>query len=148
MKKLIVFTLLLISSAKAVACVESAFGGEDFRYCIFDPQYFSFDGYASFCYNADKWGYSGEFGSLPPAEIYPSNVWDWYRFTNKKVSLESISNFNDWTYGLTDIHPNSGNAFLDFLYKNKKWSVIKYFSLAKQGEEFNTTYEGENENSW
>lgn len=135
MKKLTVFILLLLSSLNSFGCGYTPYG-EDVRYCLFRPQYFNFAAYQSFYYSATQWGYYGYYDRGKP-DFYESNVFDWYNFAQKKIPFLEIDNFLNH-YKLTDIHPNSGNAFLDYLYKNKKDKAIRYLTFAKKCEDFNS----------
>lgn len=138
MKKFLGFTILLLSSFRLLACGYSPYG-EDVRYCLFNPKYFNYGQYYAFYYNNFAWGYDTISGSYQDKITYESNIWDWYNFTNKKVSIDQIRYFND-ALKLTDIHPDSDNAFLKFLYANKKYEAIKYLLYAKKCEGFNTNY--------
>jgi hypothetical protein len=89
MKKLMVSILLLLSSIPIFSCGYTPYG-EDIRYCLFRPEYFQFEAYKLFYYNANQWGLNGydEEKSIP--EFYESNILDWYNFTQKKVALSAI----------------------------------------------------------
>lgn len=143
MKKLLVFTILLLSSSPILACGYSPYG-EDVRYGLFNPKYFNFNQYYGFYYNNFAWGYDSASDSFQDKIAIESNVLDWYNFTGKKVDIDQIIYFNN-ELKLTDIHSGSDNEFLKFLYKNKKANVIKYLIYAKKCEGFNiNTYQ----NSW
>ncbi|MGV3696883.1 hypothetical protein [Flavobacterium sp.] len=136
MKKLTVSLLLLLSSITTFACGYSPYG-EDIRYCLFRPEYFSFGAYQSFYYNADQWGHEFYYYGSRKPDFFESHIYDWYNFAQKKVPLNAIEAFNN-DLKLTDVRPNSGNAFLEYLYKNKKSKVIQYLAFAKKCEDFNT----------
>ena len=136
MKKLTVSILLLLSSLNIFACGYTPYG-EDVRYCLFRPDYFNFGAYQAFYYNADQWGFDYFRGSRR-SDFYESNILDWYNFAQKKVPLADIETFN-YQLKLTDIRTNSGNAFIDYLYKNKKTAAIKYLTFAKKCEDFNAS---------
>jgi hypothetical protein len=138
MKKLTVSILLLLSSINIFGCGYSPYG-EDIRYCLFRPDYFSFGAYQSFYYNANQWGYENYYQTNKPS-FYESNILDWYNYTQKKLPVSEIEMFN-YHLKLTDIHPNSGNKFLDYLYKNKKEKIIRYLIFSKKCEDFNTLQE-------
>ncbi len=143
MKKLTVSILLLLSSIPIFSCGYTPYG-EDIRYCLLRPEYFQFEAYKLFYYNANQWGLNGydEEKSIP--EFYESNILDWYNYTQKKVALSAIETFN-YQFKLTDIHPKSGNAFLDYLYHNKKRAVLQYLLFSKKCEDFNAQ---QNEDVW
>lgn len=143
MKKLLVFTILFLSNCKASACGYSPYG-EDIRYCLFNPKYFNYNEYSGFYYNNFAWGYDSASDSFQDKIAYESNILDWYNYTDKKVDIDQIIYFNN-ELKLTDIHSGSDNEFLQFLYKNKKTSVIKYLIYAKKCEGFNIS---NYENSW
>lgn len=138
MKKLTVSILLLLSSINIFGCGYSPYG-EDIRYSLFRPEYFSFGAYQSFYYNADQWGQYDYLEDRNPG-FYEGNILDWYNFAQKEVPVSEIENFN-YHLKLTDIHPNSGNAFLDYLYKNKKTKAIRYLIFSKRCEDFNMLQE-------
>lgn len=133
MKKFLVFTVLLLSSfCKSFACGYSPYG-EDVRYCIFKPNYFNYSQYKSFNYNADLWGF--DFG-INPTDYklnVDSNIADWYNYTNKKVSIDAIEDFN-FNLSYTDIHSKSDNDFIKYLYQNNKTAAIAYLKMAKNCE--------------
>jgi len=133
MKKFLVFTVLLVSSFyKSFACGYSPYG-EDVRYCLFKPDFFNYAQYKSFFYNADLWGF--DYGRNP--QDYKlnvdSNIADWYNYTNKKVSLDAIEEFN-FNLSYTDIHSKSDNQFIKYLYQNNKTAAIAYLKMAKNCE--------------
>ncbi len=136
MKNLLVFILLFLSSVcKITACGYTPYG-EDVRYCLFSPKYFNFKEYSGFYYNNFLWGFDTMNDSFSDKITYESNILDWYRYTKKKVSLEEIVAFNN-QLKFTDIHPGNPNAFVQFLYKNHRNDVLKYFRYAKKCEDFN-----------
>lgn len=143
MKKLLVFTILFLSSFRLAACGYSPYG-EDVRYCLFNPKYFNYNQYFAFYYNNFMWGYDSMSDSYQDKIAFESNILDWYNFTGKKVDIDQIVYFNN-EMKLTDIYSNSGNEFLQFLFKNKKTNVIRYLMYAKKCEGFNTL---NYENSW
>lgn len=140
MKKLLAFILLLLSSANQnVAACGYAPNGEDVRFSLFKPELFLFRKYDAFHYRASQWN-SGNFRDAR----YESNVYDWYHYTNKKVSLESIEYFlNRATY--TEVNANSKNEFIQYLFRSKKHHAIQYLAMAKQCEAINNVFE---ENPW
>ncbi|KAF2516480.1 hypothetical protein [Flavobacterium foetidum] len=133
MKRFLVFTALLVSSCfYSFACGYSPYG-EDVRYCLFKPDYFNYYQYKSFFYNADLWGF--DYGRNP--QDYKlnidSNIADWYNYTNKKVSIDAIEDFN-FNLSYTDIHSKSDNDFIKYLYQNNKTTAITYLKMAKSCE--------------
>ncbi|MDI9310562.1 MAG: hypothetical protein QM535_10130 [Limnohabitans sp.] len=132
MKKLVFFTILLLSNvSKTIACGYSP-EGEDIRYSLFLPKYFNYQDFNAFNYNSQSFGFD-----FVDDNEYASNVYDWYQFTKEKVSLESISKcLNEFT--VNDISASSKNEFLQYLYKNKLQNVIDYLITAKKCEEINT----------
>ena len=131
MKKFLVFTVLLASSFKSLACGYSPYG-EDIRYCLFKPEYFSYSHYMAFYYNANLWGYDDARNPNNYKTNVEANILDWYNFAKKKVSIEAIGDFNN-NLTLTDIHPKSGNEFIQYLYQNRQFQrqdrvfLIKHF---------------------
>lgn len=133
MKKFLVFTVLLLSSFyKSFGCGYSPYG-EDVRYCIFKPDYFNYSQYRSFNYNADLWGFDFSRNPNDYKLNVDSNITDWYIYTNKKVSLDAIEDFN-FNLSYTDIHSKSDNDFIKYLYQNNKTTAIAYLKMAKNCE--------------
>lgn len=134
MKNYLLFSILLVSSS-LFACGYSPFG-EDVRYCLFKPTYFNYGNYKMFYYNANRFGFDEDrYENRKP--FYQANELDWYNYVNKKVSLESISVFmNSAKY--TDIHDDSDNEFLKYLYANKMQDAIIYLAVAKKCEALNS----------
>jgi len=134
MKKFLVFTVVLLSSyGKMFACGYSPYG-EDIRFSLFLPEYFEYDDFKSFYYNSQLFGFDYEYKNQ-----YQSNVYDWYNFAGKKVSIESINQcLNE--FSLTDITPYSKNDFLKYLYKNNMQNVIQYLIMAKKCENLNSNF--------
>lgn len=145
MKKYLIFTILLLNSfSKSYACGYSPCG-EDIRYSLFKPHYFKYTDFYSFNYNADLWGYDSYLSKNKQFE-YESNIYDWYNYTGKEVSIESIVDFNN-NLKISDINTNSNNEFLNFLLKNKRFEVIKYLTLSKRCENSNL-YSDYSTSSW
>ena len=123
MKKLLAFTVVLLSSfSKAFACGYSPYG-EDIRYSLFLPEYFNYGDFNAFNYNSQLFGFDYEYKNQ-----YESNVYDWYNFTGKKVSVEAINQCLN-AFSLTDINESSQNEFLKYLYLNKKQNVNSIFDI-------------------
>lgn len=131
-KFLICLVLLLSSFSKVNACGYSPYG-EDVRYCLFHPQLFHYNNYSAFDYNANLFGFDYDYSS----EIVEANILDWYNYTQKKVSIYAIQEFNYKLKG-TDIHANSDNEFIRYLYANKKTEAIAYLKMAKECEIVNS----------
>lgn len=133
MQKLIIYIVLLLSSFnKTISCGYSPYG-EDVRYCLFQPSMFNYSVYNPFNYNASLWGF--DFSS--DSEFVQSNILDWYNYTNKKVSIYAIEEFNNVLKG-SDINPNSNNEFVKYLFESKKYEAIAYLKMAKQCEVVNS----------
>jgi len=133
MKKFLVFTVLLVSSfCKSFACGYSPYG-EDVRYCLFKPDFFNYAQYKSFFYNADLWGFDYSRNPEDYKLNVDSNIADWYNYTNKKVSIDAIEDFN-FNLSFTAIHSKSDNDFINYLYQNNKKTAIAYLKMAKNCE--------------
>lgn len=145
MKKFLVFTVLLLSNFSiSFACGYSPYG-EDIRYSLLKPEYFNYYNYKAFYYNASLWGFDYDYENESFLNNPPeANILDWYTYTSKKVSIEEIKRFN-YSMSVTDIHENSNNAFIKYLYQNKKYEAIAYLKVAKNCEAINTEY---NEDLW
>ncbi len=144
MKKFLVFTVLLASSfCKILACGYSPYG-EDVRYSLFKPEYFRYSHYKAFYYNANLWGFDYDQNPNNYKTNVDANILDWYNFTNKKVSIDAIEDFN-YNLKLTDIHPKSDNTFIQYLYLNKKNDAIAYLKMAKNCETINNFF---TEDAW
>ena len=86
MKKFLVCTAVLLSSfSKLFACGYSPYG-EDVRYSLFLPDYFGYNDFKAFWYNASLFGFDYEYKNQ-----YETNVYDWYNFAKKQVPLEDIN---------------------------------------------------------
>jgi len=134
MRNYLLFTILLLSS-KLFACGYSPFG-EDVRYCLFRPTYFSFENYRMFNYNANLFGFNLDEIDNSLNTVYKANEMDWYNYANQKVPLVSIRLFmNNAVF--TDLHEGSDFAFLKYLFTNKKQKAIDYLKIAKKCEVLN-----------
>lgn len=140
MKKFLISTVLLLSSFynNLIACGYSPYG-EDVRYSLYNPALFNFGSYHVFNYNSDMWSYD-----YYPNTNFESNVFDWYNYTNKKVSLENINFFLN-NSSLSDLHSENKNEFIQYLYKKKDFKALSYLKLAKRCENSNTSI---TENAW
>lgn len=140
MKKLLVFILLLLNSFsnKVMACGYEPYG-EDVRYSLYKPMLFNFGNYNVFNYNSNLWSYD-----YYPNTTFESNVYDWYKYTNKKVAIESINYFLNFST-ITDLYSESDNDFIQYLYKKKDYKALNYLKIAKRCEAINTSI---SENVW
>jgi len=142
MKRFLVFIALLASSlGTGLACGYSPYG-EDIRYSLFRPEYFGYARFMAFYYNANLWGFEYDPSQSDYKSNIEANVLDWYHFSNKKVSIEAIEDFN-YNLTLTDIHPQSSNKFIQYLYRNKKNDAIAYLKMAKNCEAVNNVFEAD-----
>lgn len=131
MKNILVCTVLFLSSFwTALGCGYSPYG-EDIRYCLFAPHYFNYQDFSAFNYNANYFGFDTE-----KTKLYESNIYDWYNYIDKKVTIEAIDEFLN-LLKITDIHPESKNEFIQYLYKNNKQDVLLYLIFAKRSEVIN-----------
>ncbi len=137
MKKYLISTILLLSSFSRLSACGYSPSGEDIRYCLFRPDYFQYADYYAFFYNANLWGFDYDMKSSSESVYYEANILDWFHYTNEKVSIESIVQFNNELKTI-DVNPNSKNEFLRYLYQNKKYDVIQYLIFAKKCELINT----------
>lgn len=140
MKKLVAFTILLLSNS-IFGCGYSPYG-EDVRYCLFKPNYFNFGEFYSFNYHSNLWGF--DYDDTNRINQYDSNITDWYKHLQGKVSIESIVDFNI-NLATIDIHSHSKNEFIQYLFSNNKKSEIAYLINAKKCEELNSWLES---NPW
>lgn len=132
MKNFLVCTIVFLSSFfKALGCGYSPFG-EDVRYCLFTPSYFNYQDFKAFNYNSDRFG----FGEIVNTG-FESNVEDWYDYFDKKVSKVAINELLN-ELKLTDIHADSKNEWVNYLYNNKRSDVLKYLKFAKKCEAINS----------
>jgi hypothetical protein len=133
MKRYLVFIVVLLSNLGNIyACGYYPYG-EDVRYRLFLPENFDYQDFTFFNYNAGTL-------SLNYQNKYESNVQDWYNHFDKKVALDEIEEcMNRLT--LTDIHKNSTNQLVQYLFKNDLQNVIEYLIIAKNCEAFNTIIE-------
>jgi hypothetical protein len=79
------------------------------------------------------WGFNFEYST----ESIEANILDWHNYTNKKVPIYAIQEFN-YKLKVTDIHSNSTNEFIRYLYANKKTDAIAYLKMAKECEVVNS----------
>ncbi|MBD8080876.1 hypothetical protein [Chryseobacterium caseinilyticum] len=130
MKKLVIFTAILLNSAFS-ACGFYPYG-EDVRFYFLNPENFSYKAYSSFYYS------SLSFEQNPKALISnQDNEKLWRKYCSNKVAVEDISLVLE-NYNLSGIHENSANPFLRYLYSKKDVEAIHYLKFAKNCEYFNT----------
>lgn len=132
MKKFLVCTILLLSSCSTVAACEFSPFGEDLRYHFLNPNYYGLSEFQRFYYNANTFDPSKNEGAA-----VDENVWDWYHYLNRKVDPLSIQQFL-YHSDASDLHSESKNQFVGYLYSNNKNRIINYLKWAKQCEEFTT----------
>lgn len=130
-KLLVIITILLVSDSKMFSCGFYPYG-EEIRFSLLNPNLFENLGYVDFNYQSNLFGFqtSNNINSKP---IIASNILDWYQYCNQKVAIKAILEYNNQLKE-TDIHPNTDNDFLKYLYTNKKKSVITYLKIAKRCE--------------
>lgn len=135
MKKFLLFILVFLTSKLTLfSCGFSPYG-EEVRFSFFLPDYFSYQDFNAFHYNANIPG-----TDLKPVVAYEANVYDWYAYVHKQVSLDEIQACLQ-SLTITDIHPHSTNAFLHYLYAYRCASAIMYLKTAKQCEALCTIQE-------
>lgn len=136
MKKfLLSITILLSSFYQLMACGYAPYG-EDIRYHLTNPHFFNYEEYNPFIYNKHLAYYT-------PISKISANVFDWYNFTEKQVSIESIENFMK-DLSVEDIHKKQSNKFIQYLYTHQKNSAINYLINAKKYESLNFS----NDENW
>ncbi|MCD1116628.1 hypothetical protein [Chryseobacterium turcicum] len=130
MKKLVIFTAILISSAFS-ACGFYPYG-ENIRFCFLNPHNFSYQTYSPFYYSALSFqqSYDGVFSNQDNEKL-------WRKYCENKVSVADISSVLEGL-SFSDIHQNSTNPFLRYLYSKKDIEAINYLKFAKNCEYFNT----------
>ena len=132
MKRYLIFTIILLSNlSKLFSCGYSPYG-EDVRYSLFFPEYFNYQDFSAFNYNSSSFGFDYQYQN-----DYESNVYDWFNYTHKKVSIDEINECLN-TLTITDINSNSTNQFVQYLFKNNYKNVIQYLITAKNCEDYNT----------
>jgi hypothetical protein len=130
MKKLVIFTAILLSNA-FYACGFYPYG-EDIRFYFLNPNNFSFQAYSSFYYSSLSFGQSSDV-----TISNQDNEKLWREYCNNQVLLTDISSVLE-EYSFSDIHENSMNPFLRYLYSKKDVEAINYLKFAKNCEYFNT----------
>jgi hypothetical protein len=139
MKKYLIFTTILLSHFSKLNACGYYPSGEDIRYSLFLPEYFNYQDFSAFNYNANSFGFEYQNQNQ-----YESNVVDWFNYTHKKVPIEEINECLN-SLEFTDINSSSTNKFVQFLFKNKHTNTLQYLMTAKKCEDFNSIY---NEDPW
>lgn len=130
MKKLVIFTAILLSSAFS-ACGFYPYG-EDIRFYFLNPNNFSYQAYSSFYYSSASFAQNSE-----SSELNQDNEKLWRKYCDNKVFLTDISTVLN-NFSFSDIQENSPNPFLRYLYSKKDSEAINYLKFAKNCEYFNT----------
>lgn len=130
MKKLVIFTAILLSSAFS-ACGFYPYG-EDIRFYFLDPNNFSYQAYSSFYYSTLSFEQSSDV-----TISNQDNEKLWRKYCDDKVLITDISSVLEG-YSFSDVQENSMNPFLRYLYSKKDVEAIKYLKFAKNCEYFNT----------
>ena len=131
MKKLLVF-ILILASKSIFACGFHPMN-EEFRYCFLRPQWFDFKSYSEFYYSA----YSFEpYETFDEFQGKPNELL-WVQYCQNKVSFQSVREVMEgMSYG--DIHADSKNEMIQYLYQIKDKEAIAYLKFAKNCEIFNS----------
>ncbi|MCX8534394.1 hypothetical protein [Chryseobacterium luquanense] len=130
MKKLVIFTAILLSSVFS-ACGFYPYG-EDVRFYFLNPKNFSYQAYSSFYYSALSFEQNSE-----AVNSNHDNEKLWRKYCDNKVILTDISTVLE-DFSFSDIQENSVNPFLHYLYSKKDIEAINYLKFAKNCEYFNT----------
>lgn len=130
MKKLVIFTAILLSSAFS-ACGFYPYG-EDVRFHFLNPKNFSYQSYSSFYYSVLSFEQNSE-----AVISNQDNEKLWRKYCDNKVLIADISSVLE-SYSFSDIQGSSPNPFLHYLYSQKDIEAINYLKFAKNCEYFNT----------
>ncbi|WP_315056779.1 hypothetical protein [Chryseobacterium indoltheticum] len=130
MKKLVIFTAILLSNA-FYACGFYPYG-DDVRFYFLNPNNFSFQAYSSFYYSSSSFEQNSE-----AVISKQDNEKLWRKYCDNKISLTDISAVLEG-FSFSDIQENSMNPFLRYLYSKKDIEAINYLKFAKNCEYFNT----------
>lgn len=130
MKKLVIFTAILLSSAFS-ACGFYPYG-EDVRFYFLNPNNFSYQSYSPFYYSVLSFEQNSE-----AVISNQDNEKLWKKYCDNKVLITDISSVLE-SYSFSDIQENSANPFLRYLYSKKDVEAINYLKFAKNCEYFNT----------
>jgi len=130
MKKLVIFTAILLSSILS-ACGFYPYG-EDVRFYFLNPKNFSYQAYSSFYYSSLSFEQNSE-----AVISNQDNEKLWRKYCDNKISLTDISAVLE-DFSFSDIQENSMNPFLRYLYSKKDIEAVNYLKFAKNCEYFNT----------
>lgn len=130
MKKLVIFTAILLSSVFS-ACGFYPYG-EDVRFYFLNPKNFSYQAYSPFYYSVLSFEQSSE-----TVISNKENEKLWRKYCDDKVLINDISSVLE-SFSFSDIQENSTNPFLCYLYSKKDIEAINYLKFAKNCEYFNT----------
>lgn len=130
MKKLVIFTAILLSSILS-ACGFYPYG-EDVRFYFLNPKNFSYQAYSSFYYSSLSFEQNSE-----AVISNQDNEKLWRKYCDNKISLTDISAVLE-SFSFSDIQENSMNPFLRYLYSKKDIEAVNYLKFAKNCEYFNT----------
>lgn len=133
MKKLIVFTIVLISNyLNTWSCGFYPFA-EDIRFSLLPSEIFDLKGYANFYYSGDIFHPDDNYAINVNKDL---NIVSWLKFCNQQVDTASIYSLI-YKMPIDAINTSSDNKFLNFLYKNKRNDAINYIKFAKNAELLN-----------
>lgn len=132
MKNLLVFILILLSKILN-ACGYYPYG-EDVRISLFNPSIYGYDTYANFHYSANL--FSADEKTLPKEFVLANNTL-WFKYCKGKVDLPEID-VAVYHHSASDIHEQSQNLMIQYLYKQKDQEAINYLRFAKSIEFFNS----------
>lgn len=130
MRKLVIFTAILLSSAFS-ACGFYPYG-EDVRFQFLNPDHFPFQAYSPFYYSSLSFEQNTE-----TLISNRDNEKLWRKYCENKISIRDISTVLE-SYTFSDIRKDSPNSFLHYLYSKKDIEAITYLKFAKNCEYFNT----------
>lgn len=106
--------------------------GETVRFSLLQPKYLNVPSeYAAFLYNADQFTFNFQESD------YDENVIAWQKLVGNNVSKSAISNFL-YSQSYSDFNAQSTNAFVRYLFHNKKTDILDYLKIAKECEPYNS----------
>lgn len=134
MKRLIVFILLLVISIplKGFGCYFYPYG-EDIRFSVFSPENFKYDGFRTYNYTST---YFYEENYTTNLESVTENDLLWFNYCHKKISLKEIKKAI-FEIDISEVSANSKNGFIQYLFRQKDFTTIKYLLFAKDIEKLN-----------
>lgn len=133
MKILILFILSFSLSSPLLACGMTT-SGEFTRYSFLKPDLFQLQSFHSFYYSVDQYN-TTYYSEENPQVMLESNIYDWWHYTHKKVSLNSIQSFMQ-SGTFSSIHPKTDDSFIQYLYQTKNLAAIQYLKVAKNLETY------------